>query len=433
IGMSALTPSINEAYAFLASLKEAYPNKKTVGGAEHFALDYEWILQNKNKTGVDACCTMQGELPMLSLALDIPVEKIGSLAYAEKNGAASLVKKNPNSPRLNEKQDIESQLVHPVAARRLPEEWEPVVVPEIAKYFKRCGSSQTGSGCSYSCKFCTNEKFLGKFESTMETAKQEVNELFADGVDFLYVRNAMLNYSPQHLMEFVDFMKEANETHEQKISWYAFMSAMAGRTYFKEMADAGCLMIAVGVEDVIGDRKDQGKEANIELATRFIDEAKEHVLVRTLLIMGLKEHYNFSREDIKKGTLEFMKAHPQGIYRINSWTPIVGAKDFDESQNFLTEDVRKNPAALKEHDTMHGVIDPKKMYDDLGIPGEQRWVKDPKDWITLRNEIMQEYLRSPEHEAFLETLKGKSINGREDILYDIAVEYKRITLSGIEK
>lgn len=433
IGMSALTPSINEAYAFLASVKEAYPNKKTVGGAEHFALDYEWILQNKGKTGVDACCTMQGELPMLALALDVPSEKIGSLAYEERSNEGNSIKKNANFPRLNEKSIVESELVHPVAARRLPKEWEPVVVPEIAKYFERCGSSQTGSGCNHNCSFCTNEKFLGRFESTLETAKQEVRDLFADKVDFLYVRNAMLNYNGEHLMSFVNFMKNENENHEQKISWYAFMSAQAGKTYFKEMADAGCIMIAVGLEDVIGDRKELGKDGSLELATKFVDDAKEDILVRTLLIMGLQEHYKFSRDEIKDQMLSFMKAHPQGIYRINSWTPIVGAKDFDQFEGFLTQDIRQNPESFKEHDTMHGVIDPQKMYDNLGVAEENRWVKDPKDWIVLRNEIMQEYLLSPEHESFLETLKGKSVNGKEDILYDIAVEFRRITLAGIEK
>lgn len=433
IGMSALTPSINEAYAFLASVKEAYPSKTTIGGAEHFALDYEWILQHQNKTGVDVCCTMQGELPMLSLALNVSVGKVGSVAFAQNSGEEKIIKKNVNFPRLNERSQIESELARPVAARRLPKEWEPVVVPEIAKYFERCGSSQTGSGCNHKCTFCTNEKFLGRFESTLETAKQEIRELFADEVDFLYLRNAMLNFSDKHLMEFVDFMRSENEQHEKKISWYAFMSAQAGVTRFKEMAEAGCIMIAVGVEDVIGKREEIGKDADLDLATRFVDEAKEHVLVRTLLIMGLKDHYRLSREEIKRKTLAFMKSHPQAVYRINSWTPIVGAEDFDNFQDYLTEDIRKNPKGFKEHDTMHGVIDHKKMYDELGVPEEQRWVKDPKDWIVLRNEIMVEYLNSPEHANFLETLKGKSINGRQDILYNIAMEFKNITLGGIEK
>ncbi|EKE19577.1 MAG: anaerobic magnesium-protoporphyrin IX monomethyl ester cyclase elongator protein [uncultured bacterium] len=455
VAVSSLSPSIGGVFSALKQFKELNPKLKTVLGAQH-ALDYEHIVSHKDETNIDACVIGQGEIALTALAYGVPDNQIGNMAYLDETSEATIIKRNANYPRLTEQAVIASELMRPVAAREISIEWSHTVVPELAKIYPESIVTESNSGCKHPCKFCTNLRMYGtNCESTLETSESEIKKGLKRAQQLkqdilIYFADGMINTSDEHLEAIVSLMTRENASNEYKAVWYAFTSvekeedAEAGcdkkamrlgkmARQFEAMSQSGCVMLAFGMEDVVGDRSKQGKGADLERAIEVTDSAREKILVRLLLIMGLEDHYNFSRDEIKERTLSHMKAHPQAAYRINSWTPIVGTSDFDKYHNFLTRDVRKDPEAFSEHDTMHGVIDPVKMYDSLGIPEEQRWVKDPKDWVVLRNEIMQEYLRSPEHEAFLETLKGKSINGKENILYDIAVEFRRITLTGIEK
>jgi hypothetical protein len=96
-------------------------------------------------------------------------------------------------------------------------------------------------------------------------------------------------------------------------------------------------------------------------------------------------------------------------------------------------DVRKDPSHFKEYDTMHSVIDPAKMYKSLDVPTEKQWLTNSNDWLKLRDEIIYEYLTSSEHNEFLKTLYGKESLGKKDLQYNIAQDFKKLTLESINK
>lgn len=123
--------------------------------------------------------------------------------------------------------------------------------------------------------------------------------------------------------------------------------------------------------------------------------------------------------------------HHQAIFRFNQWTPLVGTKDFNPYQDTLLVDPRLDPKGFRKFDTMHNVVDPKKMYNKMNIPEEKRWVKEVDDWMILRNEILKEYLESPEYFAFLETLKEKVSLGKKGLLHKIAIDFRADILSKI--
>jgi len=420
IGISGLSNSASEMYRFCSEIKNKFPEKIIIGGREHFGLDYEWVLNNQEKTGIDICCTSQGELPILSLALDIQTEKIGSIAY--KSGEEII--KTDYFPRLNELADIE--LMKPQPAQELPIEWQANIFPEFQKQYKHCGDTMIGSGCPYSCTFCANHKFMEsrKYIPSDSVAQKEIKAMQKRGLDFFFARDLLLNASEENLNQFLVFMKELNYGN-QKMKWAAFASVIKRGNLcdlFQKMEDAGCIEIMVGVEDIVGDRKQLKKGAGNESAAEFIDTATEHMLVRAFLILGLPEHYKYSKEEIKKNLLEFMKTHPQAIYRMGLWTPILGTDDFEKYKEMLKDDIRKNVVALNKFDTMHYVINPTAVYENLGISEKDRWAKSPSDWEDLRDEIIKEYYESKEHKEFLNGLNKKENLG------EAANDFTEITL-----
>jgi radical SAM superfamily enzyme YgiQ (UPF0313 family) len=416
--VNALTFTAHTAYAFCVSVKQRFPGKTVVGGAEHYALDFHWILENPKKTGCDICCTYQGELPMLALSLGIDITLLGSVAYNGLHGVNRAV----NYPILSERAD--NPLLRPVPVTSVPRKWMNTAFPEFASTFRYMGKTQTGTGCIYSCTFCTNERFLGhRYHTTLETAKAEIGFFLHTGVRFFFVCDALLNGSPTHLNEFLSFMEEINQ-NEIQIYWACFFSVQrsAVSMQFSRMAKAGCIMINVGVEDIIGSRKLLKKGNSNQEAVEFCKTASSHLLVRTLLMIGLPSHYHLSRKEIKERFLSYMKANPQAIYRINHFTPLFGTGPYDDYGGMFDKDIRTDLNFLANVDTMHPVLNPEKMYAHLNIPVKKRWVRKCSDWSKLEREIITAYLESEEHLQFLETLKP------DTIMYTIACQYRAMSL-----
>lgn len=418
IGLNSLSFTVNSGFNLCKKIKEKFPNKIIIGGAEHFALDYKWILENQHLTGCDICCTMQGELPMLALSLGVDTSKIGSIAFIE-NG---IVIKNNLYPYMTD--NAEETLLNPVPVLNISKDIMKVAFPEFQSTFTNMGLTQTGSGCIFSCDFCTNFYFMGnRFNETLNTCKSEIKNFINNKIDFFFITNALLNSSKKQLNDFIDFIEDININ--KKIYWSCFYSIHKNieLQQFERLSKAGCLMINVGVEDIVGERADLKKGAKTIDAIEFTEKAKKHLLVRTLLILGLPNHYLYTREELKEKFLSYMKKHPQAIYRINHYTPIFGTSDFKKYEAFLDENPRMNIETIANFDTLHPLLNPKKMYDSLNVTNDIRWVIKSSDWSVLQKEIILEYMQSKEHQTFLDTLKGNKM------LFKIAVSYKKLILN----
>ncbi|MEI6554611.1 MAG: hypothetical protein WCL70_03400 [Paludibacter sp.] len=419
IGINSFSFSINVSYKLCVKIKNKFPDKIIIGGAEHYALDFKWILENQSITGCDICCTMQGELPMLALSLGIQKTKIGSIAYFNSGN----VLKNPSYPALNDNTDKE--LLKPVPVLNISKDLLHVAFPEFHSTFKTMGLTQTGSGCIFLCDFCTNHFFMGnKFNETLNTAKLEINYFIKNKINFFFIANTLLNSNKQHLNDFLEYIESENS--KRKIYWSCFYSVRNDKDLqqFKRLANSGCLMINVGVEDIIGERENLKKGAKTIDAIEFTENAKKYLLVRTLLILGLPNHYSYSRDELKEKFLSYMKKHPQAIYRINHFTPIFGTSDFKKYESLLEVNPRDNTDRLTDFDTLHPLLNPIKMYESLNIVDNKRWLRNASDWSQLQKEIITEYISSEEHQKFMLTLKENKI------LYKIAESYSKLVLNG---
>jgi len=67
------------------------------------------------------------------------------------------------------------------------------------------------------------------------------------------------------------------------------------------------------------------------------------------------------------------------------------------------------------------------------IPEGKRWVKDREDWFVLMEEIMEEYLESPEYEEYLAQMEGQATDERGKLLCAIASKFRENALAQIEQ
>ncbi len=478
VGVSHLTGQVEEAYSVCREIKEKFGDEKLiVGGGEHY-LGYKRILADKENNGIDACCLGQGELAMLALALGVPIEQVGSLVYRPNESDKQYIVKNKLFERLADGVDYKKSNFGILNARpALPfskeeiSERPPFNELNDLPDFKFDGTfvTQAGSGCVYGCTFCPSRNFFGPGQKSNEViAKTEIENFKKEFPHlknvFMTFADAMLNPSEEYLESIVSFMSEINKKGDHKISWFSYLSAPVLKRgespeswtdkwdgVLAKMAEAGCIMGAVGVEEVIFDRN-KSYEKGKGMAPEFIDLVGSHMLTRSLLILGQPEHFYVNRDELgeEKGLrnkykdksdrelirgeiLEFMKEHPQALYRMNPWTLVYGTDNFYKYEDCLAEDV-SDLKKLKLLDTMHSLIDPKKMYARLErdlniiIPEEKRWVKSPDAWPELMDEIMEEYLTSSEHEKYLRTLEDRVVNGKRGLLFDIAMKFKENAL-----
>jgi hypothetical protein len=483
IGVSNLTGQVEKTYDFCKDIKKQFGDEKlVVGGGEHY-LGYDRILIDKETTGIDACCIGQGELPMLALALGQPIEKIGSMAYrADEKNEVSIIK-NKQFQRLIDEASPEKQggfeILNTVQATPFSEQEvaSPAMFNELNNLvgFKFDGTfaTQAGSGCLYGCDFCPSKNFFGaKYESNIGVAKKEIEDFKKAHPHlkevFMVFADAMLNPTEDHLGAVTKFMADTNKEDGPKIKWFAYLSAprlKSGETIetwrekwgniLSGMAEAGCVMGAVGVEEIIYDRnKVHHKGQDMDMASEFIDLVGKHMLTRSLLILGAPEHfylekdktlkgeeylnsaYELDRDLIKGEIIEYMKKHPQALYRMNPWTLVYGTDNFYKFQDCLADDV-SDPKKLKTLDHLHSVIDPEKMYAHIEkekgiiISKEKRWVKDKEVWFELMEEIMEEYLASTEYISYIDELEKKYMSNSK-LLYAIALKFKENALSQIK-
>ena len=426
---------------------------------------------------------------MLALALGKSVQEVGSLSYREQDtGTDVSITKNNRFTRLIDVatpgQQGELGILNTRPASEFTEEEisSPPPFNELNGLpdfkFEGTFATQTGSGCLYGCDFCPSKKFFGAgYEAHLGVAKEEIlnfKKKFPNLQEvFLTFTDAMVNSDENHLRVIIDLMTKVNMEDGPRISWFCYLSAphrSANATpeqveewkskwdsLLSDMAKAGCIMGAVGVEEVIYDRnKIHHKGQDVDTASEFVDMVGKHMLARTLLIMGAPEHfyldrsktlkdseyldskYSSDRDLIKGEILDFMKKHPQALFRINPWTLVYGTDNYYKYEDCMSVDM-SDPKNLKLLDQLHSTIDPEKMYSHLEkesgvkIPEEKRWVKNQQVWFELMGEIMFEYLQSPEYLACLELLKDKDTAGKKGLLYKISIKFQKNVLEQIQK
>lgn len=237
IGITTFTVSVYSAYGLAREIKTRFPGIKIVVGGPHITSNTNDLLKHPD---IDIAVIGEGEITFKELIEAIEkgqnLDKVKGLAYNVKGEIFF------TSPR----EFISDLDILPFPARHLvpirlykPQPNDQKRLPKLSMISSR--------GCPYSCIFCDKGVFKNIYRSF--SPKYIVNEMFHLAKDFKAKDIAFVDstFTPNknRVYEIVREIKNSNLS----VSWTCSVRAnVLDRKLLKEMKDAGCWRVRLGIE-----------------------------------------------------------------------------------------------------------------------------------------------------------------------------------------
>ena len=277
VGISTTSIGFKSTIEICEMVKSHFPNIITIVGGPHPSSYPERTLENRD---IDFICVGEGESLIVEFARNISdikkIESINGIGYRLNGKVVKILQK-----------DIIKDLdalpfpdynLYPLASYRLKD--GSLVLPLL-----------TSRGCPYSCTFCCSYKIQGK-KYRMRSAINVVNEiernlLEYNSSEFLVVDDTF-NLDKRRVIKICDEIKKRN----LKIEWSCGQGIRADQSDYKvfsAMKDAGCNLVAIGIETVNPKTLERIKkgESIVEIATAIKAAQKASLIVKGLFIIGL--------------------------------------------------------------------------------------------------------------------------------------------------
>jgi hypothetical protein len=168
--------------------------------------------------------------------------------------------------------------------------------------YKRIGNNElhitTCKGCPYTCKFC-NERYVSSMKLQYRPAEHIVQymKMYHDEFKTIYLDSSTFTFNRDWVFELCRKLKELDKN--ELIPWKTCTRLdCLDEMIIKEMAEAGCVRISIGVETLNNDIQNNNKKViNMKKLYEFRDWCSKYgILPRLLLIIGLEDE---SIESIK--------------------------------------------------------------------------------------------------------------------------------------
>lgn len=318
VGISSMTPMINQALDIAKATKDV-SNARTVIGGVHPSLCPEGVISNEN---VDYVVMGEGEYSFLDLcnALRNGFQELGNI-----NGI--VYKKNGNIINNGPRELIENLDSLPFPAVHLfPLGRYKQSIGETSKFMTMISSR----GCPYMCTYCVNScnALFGKKYRTMsperviEEIKYYIETYKVKEIDF-YDDN--FTFNKERLLAICNLIIKNN----LKFGWKCSSRVETiNEELLKKMEQAGCYLIAYGVES--GDRQ------ILDSVNRFTDIRKVEEVFRLTHSFGIKTLAYFmigfpdeTKETIKKTVDLAIKLDPTYV-QFALITPYLHTQIFEE-------------------------------------------------------------------------------------------------------
>jgi anaerobic magnesium-protoporphyrin IX monomethyl ester cyclase len=238
IGISAMTPQIEEAWRIADRAKAFIPNVTVILGGVHPSI---LPLESIAKPAVDIVVVGEGELTMVcvcsALLYNLSLEKVQGIVYKSHGEVVS----NPPREVLNNLDEL------PFPARELfnfPDGYTP-------GYYRHLPAATilTSRGCPGRCTFCNKSVFGNR--SRMRTAHNVFQEMMYlhifHGIREFHISDDNFTTDRQRAIDICDFIIKAG----MKVSWACSNGIRVDcvcQELLNKMKQAGCYRIAFGIE-----------------------------------------------------------------------------------------------------------------------------------------------------------------------------------------
>lgn len=324
IGITALTPTINQALKTARIAKNTCNDAFVVLGGYHPTFTYNELLKNDF---VDIVTFGEGEYTMLELAKAVENET----DLREVKGIATKEFVTPSRPIIDDLDEL------PFPARHLL----PMDKYKILNMKLTTGTLISGRGCPHRCSFCSSAAMHGH-KLRMRSSENIVDEM-----------EHLLNVHDAEMIAFMDDTFTMNrkrveevcaEIKERELDFYWGCTARADTLYedlLRKMKDSGCITIFLGVESadqqhldnlnkrVTIDRIKKTFEITRELDVRTIASAvlgmpgdtRQSIKNTINFVKSLNPTYAvFSLATPYPGTDFYIKASKQNLIKVNDWS-----------------------------------------------------------------------------------------------------------------
>jgi len=318
VGLATYTASFDMAAEAAALAKNNLPGVKVAAGGIHASYLPEVCLKNKN---MDFVVLGEGEETFLELAACL--EKKGDIS-----GIAGLAYRSGDKTVFTPPRKLAADL------NALP--WPAHHLVDFGKYYlgitravtsSRAASVLTMRGCPYKCTFCSHHYGYGANLRKRAPADvvAEIKSLYDKyGIREIQFEDPSFTCDPGHVKEICRLIKKSG----LKINWNCNVRAnTSGEELFREMSEAGCRRVLLGVESGSQEMLDSMKKGvtleQIRNTVRLA--AKYKMRVNAAFILGTPgETFESARK-----TFDFAKELDPDYVMFSVYIPSVGGELFE--------------------------------------------------------------------------------------------------------
>ena len=312
VAITALTPTIDQAFKTAEITKKVCPDALVVMGGYHPSFNYDSVLENDS---VDLVIRGEGEETLLELVQTL--ENGGDLSNVKGIAYDNVV--TPARPLIT---DLDSL---PFPARHLL----PMDHYKLLNMKTRMSTMITSRGCPMQCSFCASAALHGP-KLRLRSAKSIVNEMEHLVDDFNVETIAFMDDTfTIHKSRVHEICAEIKK-RELKVFWgCASRVDTLNEELLKEMKEAGCIAIFLGVESADQQILDGvNKETTIEkIRNAFEISRKEKIRTIASVVLGMPGD---THENIKR-TINFVKELKPSYAIFSLATPYPGTRFYQQA------------------------------------------------------------------------------------------------------
>lgn len=320
IGFTATTIEISEVIWLNSQIKTQINTYSIIGGP-HVTATPEEVL----RAGFDFAVIGEGEATILELVKELEKDNpdfstIKGIAWLDKTNNKIII--NPER-ELMDISDISLPAYDKINMEFHAKVWDDIIRGIPIKSVMIMASR----GCPYRCTFCACNRVFGqkvRYRS-LENIKKEIEILRNNyGVEGIWFADDTLTINYDHVKKICEIMKELN------MYWGAQSRVdLTDEKVVKLMKESGCLQLDFGVESGSQRVLDEIINKKIKLTdiTRAFQLCKKYgIRTEASFMVGLPGETKKEMEE----TFEFAKKIKSNHYSFNIFTPLPGAKLYDD-------------------------------------------------------------------------------------------------------